>query len=46
LILDGGAMLSSQVSTVLDITVEPPCLCRTGKLEPQTIAAVLGYTIA
>jgi L-threonylcarbamoyladenylate synthase len=42
LLLDGGTMPSAQVSTVLDVTVDPPALLRAGKIPSQTIEAVLG----
>jgi len=43
LVLDAGAVSSPVVSTVLDVTVEPPCLYRPGKIAQQAIEAVLGY---
>jgi L-threonylcarbamoyladenylate synthase len=46
LILDAGTMLNFEVSTILDVTVEPPRLCRPGKIDVQTIEAVLGYPVA
>jgi L-threonylcarbamoyladenylate synthase len=46
LILDGGPVSSSEVSTVLDTTVEPPRLCRIGKIAAGAIEAVLGYPLA
>lgn len=41
LILDGGRASSTEVSTVLDVTVAPPRLLRSGKISPQAIDAVL-----
>ena len=45
LVLDAGAVTSPVVSTILDVTVEPPCLYRPGKIAQQAIEAVLGYRI-
>ena len=45
LILDGGPTPSPEVSTVLDVTVEPPCLHRAGKICSQAIEAVLGCQV-
>ena len=45
LVLDGGPVQSSEVSTVLDVVAQPPRLVRAGKIPAQTIAAVLGYPI-
>lgn len=45
LVLDAGAVTSPVVSTILDVTVEPPCLYRRGKIAQQAIEAVLGYGI-
>ncbi len=45
LILDGGRVQSSEVSTVLDVTIYPPRLYRAGRIPAPTIAAVLGYPI-
>lgn len=46
LILDGGPTPSPEVSTVLDVTVEPPCLHRAGKICSQAIEAVLGCKVS
>lgn len=46
LILDGGPAPSAEVSTLLDVTVEPPALLRAGKIPPQAIEDVLGCRIA
>ncbi|MGQ4809110.1 Threonylcarbamoyl-AMP synthase [Candidatus Entotheonellaceae bacterium PAL068K] len=45
LILDGGPVLSSEVSTVLDVAVHPPRLYRAGKIAAHSIAAVLEYPV-
>lgn len=45
LILDGGPTPSSEVSTVLDVTVEPPCLHRAGKICSEALESVLGGKI-
>jgi L-threonylcarbamoyladenylate synthase len=45
LILDGGPTPSTEVSTVLDVTVEPPCLHRAGKICSQALESVLGSKI-
>lgn len=42
LILDGGRAESSEVSTVLDVVVTPPCIRRPGKISSQAIEAVSG----
>ncbi len=42
LVLDGGPATSSEVSTILDVTVDPPHLLRKGKIRGQDIEAVLG----
>ncbi len=42
LILDGGRAKSSEVSTVIDAVVTPPCIRRPGKVSSQAIDAVLG----
>ncbi|MEE9149045.1 MAG: L-threonylcarbamoyladenylate synthase [Candidatus Tectomicrobia bacterium] len=46
LILDGGPVPSAAVSTILDVTVDPPCLLRAGKIAPSAIEAVLGGNLA
>ena len=46
LILDAGVANGSQVSTVLDITVEPPRLIRAGRISQEVIESVLGCEIA
>jgi L-threonylcarbamoyladenylate synthase len=45
LILDGGPAPSAEVSTVLDVTVEPPCLHRAGKICAEALESVLGSKI-
>jgi L-threonylcarbamoyladenylate synthase len=45
LILDGGAMTNPEVSTILDVTVAPPCLYRAGRISHHTIEAILGCRI-
>lgn len=42
LLLDGGTMPSAQVSTILDVTIDPPALLRAGKIPSSAIEAVLG----
>lgn len=42
LVLDGGTMSSAHVSTILDVTVDPPALLRPGKIPSPAIEAVLG----
>ena len=42
LLLDGGTMPSAHVSTVLDVTVDPPVLLRAGKIPSPAIEAILG----
>ena len=46
LVLDAGSADESQVSTVLDITVEPPRMIRAGKIPQAAIESVLGCEIA
>lgn len=46
LVLDAGSANAPQVSTVLDITVEPPRMIRAGKIQQDAIEAVLGCEIA
>ena len=46
LVLDAGSANASQVSTVLDITVDPPRMIRAGKIQQGAIEAVLGCEIA
>lgn len=41
LVLDAGAATSTVVSTIVDMTVEPPVLVRAGKIPPQTLESVL-----
>lgn len=45
LVLDGGVMPSPEVSTVLDVAVEPPRLYRAGRIAVQAIEDILGYSI-
>jgi L-threonylcarbamoyladenylate synthase len=45
LVLDGGAVQSPEVSTVVDVAAEPPHLYRVGKIVPADIEAVLGYAL-
>lgn len=45
LVLDAGAVANPAVSTILDVTVEPPCLYRLGRIAPQAIEAVLGCRV-
>lgn len=45
LILDGGTVSSTEVSTVLDVSVAPPRLLRAGKISPQAIESVLRTAI-
>ena len=45
LVLDAGGVISPVVSTIVDVTVEPPCLYRPGKIAQQAIEAVLGYCL-
>ena len=45
LILDAGAAHDPQVSTVLDVTVEPPRVIRAGRISRQAIQAVLGFCL-
>jgi L-threonylcarbamoyladenylate synthase len=45
-ILDGGTVPHCEVSTILDVTVEPPRLCRPGKIDVRSLEAVLGYPVA
>ena len=45
LVLDGGVVQSSQVSTILDVSVYPPRLIRAGRLSAQEIEAACGHTI-
>ena len=46
LVLDAGSADEPQVSTVLDITVEPPRMIRAGKIPQAVIESVLGCEIA
>lgn len=46
LIVDAGNANESQVSTVLDITVEPPHMIRAGRIPQAAIESVLGRGIA
>jgi len=46
LVLDAGAVTSPVVSTILDVTVEPPCVYRPGKIAQHALEAVLGYRVA
>lgn len=45
-VLDAGPVLSPEVSTILDVTVQPPCLYRPGKIARAALEAVLGYRVA
>ncbi len=45
LILDAGRANEPQVSTILDITVEPPRMIRAGKIPQEAIESVLGCGI-
>jgi L-threonylcarbamoyladenylate synthase len=45
LVLDGGAVTSPVVSTILDVTVEPPCVYRPGKVAQHALEAVLGCRV-
>ena len=45
LILDAGAARDPQVSTVLDVTTEPPRLIRAGRIPQAAIESVLGCGI-
>lgn len=45
LVLDAGSANERQVSTLLDITVEPPRMIRAGKIPQSAIESVLGYGI-
>ena len=45
LILDAGSANEPQVSTILDITVEPPRMIRAGKIPQEAIESVLGCGI-
>jgi len=46
LVLDAGPVTSPVVSTILDVTVEPPCVYRPGKIAQPALEAVLGYRVA
>lgn len=46
LVLDAGSADAPQVSTVLDITVEPPLMIRQGRIPQDAIEAVLGCQMA
>ena len=45
LILDAGRASEPQVSTILDITVEPPRMIRAGRIPQEAIESVLGCGI-
>lgn len=45
LILDAGSANEPQVSTILDITVEPPRMIRAGRIPQEAIESVLGCGI-
>lgn len=45
LVLDAGAVTSPVVSTILDVTVEPPCVYRPGKIAQHALEAVLGSRV-
>ncbi|MGE3538990.1 MAG: L-threonylcarbamoyladenylate synthase [Candidatus Tectimicrobiota bacterium] len=45
LVLDAGPAASPVVSTVLDVTVTPPCLLRSGRVSRQALEAVLGAPV-
>ena len=46
LVLDAGSASEPQVSTVLDVTVEPPRLIRAGKIPQAAMESVLGCELA
>ena len=46
MIIDAGRANEPQVSTVLDITVEPPRMIRAGKIPQAAIESVLGCRVA
>ena len=46
LVLDAGSADEPQVSTILDITIEPPRMIRAGKIPQAAIESVLGCGIA
>jgi L-threonylcarbamoyladenylate synthase len=41
LVLDAGAVTSAVVSTIVDMTVEPPVLVRAGKISVETLVSEL-----
>jgi L-threonylcarbamoyladenylate synthase len=43
LIVDGGPCTGGEASTVVDVTVEPPVVLRTGPVTERNIQAVLGH---
>jgi L-threonylcarbamoyladenylate synthase len=45
LVLDGGVAQSTAVSTILDVGLHPPRLCRPGRLSREEIEAALGYAV-
>lgn len=45
LILDGGPVTNPEVSTILDVTGDLPCLLRAGRISVAAIEAVLGTRI-
>ncbi len=44
-VLDGGAVVSPEVSTILDVLAEPPRIVRAGKVNQQALEDVLGTRI-
>lgn len=46
LVLDAGTVTSPEVSTILDVTVQPPCLYRPGKIALPALEGVLGCQVA
>ena len=44
-VLDGGAVVSPEVSTILDVLAEPPRIVRAGKVRQQALEDVLGKRI-
>jgi L-threonylcarbamoyladenylate synthase len=45
LVLDAGVMANPVVSTILDVTVEPPCVYRPGKIAQHALEVVLGSRV-
>lgn len=46
LVLDAGPCPGGLESTVLDLTADPPRLCRTGPIDARDIASILGCPVA